>query len=212
MTATLHYIYDPLCGWCYGAEPLAAGAATVMGLELKLHGGGLWPTPTQLPEATRRYIQQADARIAQMSGQTFGDAYLNGLLLDPELVLDSRPTIAAVLAAESIDPSKTFSMVQGIQRSHYIEGRHVVELEVLLDIAAACGFDREAFAAKLAQTDPTQHIEATRRLMQQIGAGGFPTFALERDGRLSDVPHNRFARNVDGFRQWLAEQIKTVVH
>ncbi|RLR78637.1 protein-disulfide isomerase, partial [Pseudomonas aeruginosa] len=21
---TLHYLYDPLCGWCYGASPLLA--------------------------------------------------------------------------------------------------------------------------------------------------------------------------------------------
>ena len=22
----LHYIYDPLCGWCYGAKPLVQAA------------------------------------------------------------------------------------------------------------------------------------------------------------------------------------------
>jgi putative protein-disulfide isomerase len=26
---TLHYIFDPLCGWCYGAAPLVAAARTV---------------------------------------------------------------------------------------------------------------------------------------------------------------------------------------
>jgi putative protein-disulfide isomerase len=212
MTATLHYIYDPLCGWCYGAAPLAEAASTVTGLDLKLHGGGLWPEPTKLPEQTRRYIQQADARIAQMSGQSFGDAYLNGLLLDPDLELDSRPTIAAVLTALALDPSSALAMVQAIQRGHYIEGRHVVEPEVLLDLAAETGFDREAFAATFAATDPQQHIESTRRLMEQIGAAGFPTFVLERDGQLYAVPHNRFARNTEGFREWLAGQIQTVVH
>lgn len=24
--AVLHYIYDPLCGWCYGAAPLVRAA------------------------------------------------------------------------------------------------------------------------------------------------------------------------------------------
>ena len=24
--STLHYIYDPMCGWCYGAEPLIEAA------------------------------------------------------------------------------------------------------------------------------------------------------------------------------------------
>jgi putative protein-disulfide isomerase len=111
MTATLHYIYDPLCGWCYGAEPLVRAAQGIPGLALEMHAGGLWPQATHLPEATRRYIQQADARIAAMSGQPFGSAYLEGLLLDSTMVLDSRPTIAAVLAAAALDPTKALPML-----------------------------------------------------------------------------------------------------
>ncbi|MEG1327174.1 MAG: DsbA family protein, partial [Janthinobacterium sp.] len=26
---TLHYIFDPLCGWCYGAAPLVEAARAV---------------------------------------------------------------------------------------------------------------------------------------------------------------------------------------
>ena len=91
MPAILHYIYDPLCGWCYGAEPLVRAAGTVLDLKLELHAGGLWPKPTHLPPEMRHYIRDADARIAQISGQPFGQAYLSGLLLDPTLVLESRP-------------------------------------------------------------------------------------------------------------------------
>ncbi|HUQ50894.1 MAG TPA: DsbA family protein, partial [Gammaproteobacteria bacterium] len=91
MNAVLHYIYDPLCGWCYGAEPLVSAASNVDGLALRMHAGGLWPQPTRLPDQTRRYIAQADARVGQMSGQPYGEPYLNGLLFDPELVLESRP-------------------------------------------------------------------------------------------------------------------------
>ncbi|MFS8609698.1 MAG: DsbA family protein, partial [Gammaproteobacteria bacterium] len=40
MSAVLHYIYDPLCGWCYGAEPLAAAARDVEGLDFRMHAGG----------------------------------------------------------------------------------------------------------------------------------------------------------------------------
>ncbi len=29
----LHYVYDPLCGWCYAAEPLVRAAAKA-GVEL----------------------------------------------------------------------------------------------------------------------------------------------------------------------------------
>ena len=207
MTATLHYIYDPLCGWCYGAEPLVRAAIMVPDLKLKLHAGGLWPQPTQLPPETRRYIQQADARIAQMSGQPFGAAYLSGLLLDPTMILDSRPTIAAVLAAQSLDPAKALPMLKGIQHAHYEHGRRVVERDVLCAIAAESGLDAEEFSAALDDADAHAHIEETRRLMNRVGSGGFPTFVLQIDDDWLPVPHGRFASDPAGFRDWLSGEV-----
>jgi putative protein-disulfide isomerase len=113
--------------------------------------------PTQLPESTRLYIRQADQRIAQMSGQRFGPDYHNGLLLDPTMVLESRPPTAAVLAAQSLDRSKTLPMLRGIQHAHYEQGRRVVEPNVLADIALEVGLDRAEFEAAhaLAPVDDT---------------------------------------------------------
>lgn len=207
MTATLHYIYDPLCGWCYGAEPLVRAAILVPDLTLTLHAGGLWPQPTQLPPETRRYIQQADVRIAQSSGQPFGEAYLSGLLLDPTMVLDSRPTIAAVLAAQLLDPAKALPMLKGIQHAHYEQGRRVVEREVLRDIAVECGLDPGAFSSALDQVRVDAHIEETRRLMGRVGSGGFPTFVLQIDGDWRSVPHGRFASDPAGFTNWLSGEL-----
>lgn len=203
MTATLHYIYDPLCGWCYGAEPLLAAGLELTELAIQLHAGGLWPEPTRLPEDTRRYIQQADARIASLSGQPFGEAYLSGLLLDPSLVLDSRPTTAAVLAAQSLDPAQGPAMLRAIQHAHYERGRRVVELDVLLDIAAECGLDRDAFRAALRQVPVDAHIADTRRLMAHIGAAGFPTFVLQIGDQWRAVPSQRYTGDAAGFREWL---------
>jgi len=181
MTAVLHYIYDPLCGWCYGAEPLWTAAAAVTGLELRLHAGALWPQPTKLPEGTRLYIRQADARIAQMSGQPFGEPYLTGLLLDPDLVLDSRPVIAAVLAAQSLDETKALPMLRGIQHGHYEQGRRVVEEGTLAEIAGEIGLDPVAFVAAYRSVPVDEHIAASREFMNNVGAQGFPTFVLEID-------------------------------
>lgn len=207
MSAVLHYIYDPLCGWCYGAEPLAAAARDVEGLELRMHAGGLWPEPTSLPDETRRYIRDADGRVAALSGQPYGKAYLDGLILDPSLVLHSPPTIAAVLAAESLEPGRGFDMLRGIQHAHYEDGRHVVRTETLLDIAERLGFDREAFAEALVSVPVDEHIHETRKLMAQVGARGFPTFVLEIDGQLFGVPHHRFASSPAAFAAWLREVI-----
>jgi putative protein-disulfide isomerase len=205
--AVLHYIYDPLCGWCYGAEPLAWAAASVAGLDLEMHAGGLWPEPTRLPESTRRYIKEADARVGAMSGQPYGEPYLSGLLFDPNLVLDSRPTTAAVLAAQSLDAGKGLAILRAIQHAHYEDGKHVVRRDVLIDAAASIGLDRAAFEAALERAQADAHIAESRRLMARVGAQGFPTFVLQIGDEWQGVPHQRFASSPAAFAQWLAAQV-----
>jgi putative protein-disulfide isomerase len=208
MTATLHYIYDPLCGWCYGAEPLAQAAAEVADLEVALHGGGLWPEPTTLPDDMRNYISQADKRLAELSGQPMGERYRNELLFDPELILESAPTIRAVLAAESL-AGKGLAMLQAIQHAHYVDGRHVVRPEVLTELAERVGLDSAEFADVVAKVDVDAHIAQTRALMGRIGAQGFPTFVLEINGQWYGVEHNRFQRNAAGFAEWLSSAVNS---
>ena len=182
-------------------------ADDVAGLELRLHGGGLWPEPTQLPDDMRQYIRDADGRAGAISGQPYGEAYLNELLLDPELILDSTPTTAAILAAESIEASKGIEMLRAIQHGHWEYGRHVVRPEVLRQLATDIGLDATAFDEALNSIDPSQHIAQSRQLMSQIGAHGFPAFVLEHDGQWFAVPHQQFMAKPDAFSAWLGQQI-----
>ena len=206
MSATLHFIYDPLCGWCYCAEPLVNAAEKVPGLAIRLHGGGLWPEPTRLPAETRQYIRQMDERAARISGQPYGKAYLEGLLPDPTMTLESRPTTAAVLAAEAI-AGRGLAMLRGIQHAHYERGLKVVEDDVLRQIAGEIGLDPATFERERTQVTVGEHITNTQRLMQQIGAGGFPAFVLEAGGQWFAVPHQRFASDPAGFAAWLSQAV-----
>ena len=206
MSATLHFVYDPLCGWCYCAEPLVIAAEKVAGLAIRLHGGGLWPEPTILPTETRAYIRQMDERAARISGQPYGKAYLEGLLPDPTMTLESRPTTAAVLAAEEL-AGKGLAMLRGIQHAHYERGLRVVEPAVLQQVAEEIGLDGAAFEARRNEVPVDQHITATQRFMGQIGAGGFPAFVLEAGGQWFAVPHQRFASDPAGFAEWLSAAI-----
>jgi len=206
MSAVLHYLYDPLCGWCYSAEPLVNAACGVDGIELELRGGGRWPEPTRLPDEMRRFIRQADARAAKISGQPYGEAYLDGLLDDPTLTLESRPTTAAVLAAEAM-AGLGLEMLRSIQHAHYERGLKVVEPEVLGDLAVELGLERAGFEAHRSEAEVDRHIGDSRRLMQQIGAGGFPAFVLQIGDRWYAVPHQQFAAEPAAFADWLRQAL-----
>ncbi len=189
---TLHYIFDPLCGWCYGAAPLVEAARAVPGLTVAFHGGGMMTGSNrrQITPEWRGYVLPHDRRIEQLSGQPFGDAYVNGLLNDTTAMMDSAPPITAILAAEVL-AGKGLDMLQRVQRAHYVDGLRIADLPVLLALAQELGLDGAAFQAEYARqagAATQQHIAASRALLAQVGGQGFPTFVLDDgSGKLSVI-------------------------
>ena len=207
--STLHYIYDPLCGWCYGAAPLLKAAREI--LTVQAHGGGMMTGANRqrVTPQLRAYVKQHDARIAQLTGQPFGPAYADGLLHASDVVLDSEPPTAAILAAETV-AGRGLDMLAQLQIAHYVEGRRIAEPATLLEIAAELGLDAQSFAAAFAQQSGAavrRHIEATRQLMAELGIHGFPGFVLERDGEWQRIEIGNYLGRPQAFQAWLQGQV-----
>ncbi|NLR75660.1 DsbA family protein [Leeia aquatica] len=201
----LHYVYDPLCGWCYAASPLVK-AAVANGIGIKLHGGGLWGIPTSLVAEKRSHIQMNDQRIAELTGLPFEPAYLNKLLDDPATIFWSHPTIAAVLAAGALRNGADLDMLHAIQTGHYVQGRKVVEEGVLANLAIQIGLAADDFATTIRNIHVAEHIHNSRHLMTLHGIKGFPGFVLEHEGRFTRVRHERFYGNPEAF----ATELRTI--
>ncbi|MEZ2292701.1 DsbA family protein [Variovorax sp. RCC_210] len=208
--ATLHYIFDPLCGWCYAAAPLVAAARGVPGLKVALHGGGMMTGANRRPITPqwREYVMPHDRRITEMTGQPFGERYFEGLLRDTGAVMDSEPPTTAVLAAESLRAGGGLDMVHRLQQAHYVEGRRIADADVLAEMAVDIGFDAAAFKAAFAQLSgeaTAQHIAESRQLLQRAGGQGFPTFVLvQPDGRASRIDAGPWLGRADDWKAKLA--------
>jgi putative protein-disulfide isomerase len=193
---TLHYIFDPLCGWCYAAAPLVEAARALPGLDIALHGGGMMTGGNRQPvtDALRRYVMPHDERIAGLTGQPFGEDYFNGLLRDSGAVFDSEPPTMAILAAQALG-GRGLDLLQRIQRAHYVQGLRVADPAVLAALAADIGLDPAAFGAAFAAAqgaETASHIAASRQLLARLGGSGFPTLALERAGACTLLEPSRY--------------------
>ncbi|PXX38883.1 DsbA family protein [Aquitalea magnusonii] len=190
VTATLHYFYDPLCGWCYAASPLLQAAAAQPQLALHLHGGGMMSGANRQPvtPALRDYVMPHDQRIARMTGLPFGEAYFEGLLRDHNAVFDSTPPTAAILAAAQLG-LPPLKMLSALQQAHYQRGWQIAKTEVLQALAEEQGLPATAFASELEQQmeKVAAHIADSRQLMQQAGLSGFPSLLLEQQGQWQRV-------------------------
>jgi putative protein-disulfide isomerase len=208
---TLHYIFDPLCGWCYGASPLIETARKVNGLDIALHAGGLMTGSDRQPvtERLRNYVMEHDQRIGALTGQAFDDAYLNGLLRDTGAVLDSEPPIEAILAADLLD-GRGLDMLRRIQRAHYVEGRRVADRGVLIGLAADIGLPEATFKPmleKVAGPTAAKHIAASRDLLRRVGGQGFPTFAFDAGRGLETLDTARYFGRVPAWQEALVERV-----
>lgn len=212
-TTTLHYLYDPLCGWCYGAAPLVKAAREV--LRVIPHGGGMMTGARRQPVTAqlRDFVKPHDAQIARLSGQPFGDAYLDGLLRDTEAVFDSEPPTAAMLAAESL-AGRGLDMLAQLQVAHYVEGRRIADPAVLIEVAASLGLDADRFAAALDRQSGEAvqvHIQQTRVFMAQVGAQGFPSFVLETAGVFKSLDVASYLGRAQDFQIWLRSQTHSAI-
>ncbi len=151
--STLHYVFDPLCGWCYGAAPLISAARGISGLDIAIHAGGMMAGPNRqaVTPQLRAYVMTHDKRIAQLTGQPFGAAYFDGLLCDRDAVLDSAPPSTAILAAEEL-VGRGLDMLHRVQRAHYVEGRRIADATVLGELARELGLDPGAFTLRISSS------------------------------------------------------------
>lgn len=208
---TLHYIHDPLCGWCYGAAPLVRAAREVV--DVKAHAGGMMTGRRRqmVSPQLRAYVMPHDRRIAQLTGQPFGEPYFEGLLRDTSAVFDSEPPITAVLAADQLG-GRALDLLSRLQTAHYVEGRRVSEQNVLIELAVSIGLEREPFVRafdRISGAETQAHMVESRALLARVGGDGFPTFALEHDGRIFAVDVGPYFGNVAAWREWLALEVKS---
>lgn len=193
-SGTLHYIYDPLCGWCYASAPLVNAASQITGLRWELHGGGMMAGPQRHPAspALRQFIEPHSIRITSMTGQPFTPAYMK-LLETPGEVFDSAPPIAAVNAAEFFGRGR--EMLTELQRLQFHFGKPVWTHAVIGEAAANIGLDGSGFVDQFEEASGElllQHIQASRKLLSFAGGHGFPTFLYEQNGKPQLLDSGRF--------------------
>ena len=211
--AILHYIYDPLCGWCYGAAPLLAAARQLPGIAIELHAGGLWMGTNRpaMGKALRDYVRPHDQRIQALTAQPFGDRYFHELLLTPDRQLDSEPPIRAILAVVA-SGGDGLQMLTRIQQSHYRDGNWIGDLHPLGLLAAEQGIERQNFEQGYRAVALANHLATSQQWLQRLGARGYPTLGLELSGRLIPLAISDFFGDPDGFCQYLLNQWQALSH
>ena len=188
MTATLTYLFDPLCGWCYAAAPALARLQATAGVHVELAptglfaGGGARPMDAQFAA----YAWSNDQRIEKLTGQPFTQAYRDRILGAAGGRFDSGPATLALTAVAQTAPDRELDVLHALQRARYVDGRDTADAQVLADVLTALGL-AEAAAMVLSPDAALRGAVAERvvkaqAMMQSVGARGVPQLVVTGQG------------------------------
>lgn len=195
MDKTLHYLFDPLCGWCYGATPAVAGLLEIPGVSIELLPTGLFSGEGARPmdDAFAAFAWSNDQRIERLTGQRFTELYRRRVLGDRQRLFDSGPATVALTAVSLTAPARELEALKAIQRARYVDGSDVTSLMTLAALLEV--LDLEEAAARVANPDANL-LDATlaragraQALMQEFGARGVPTLIAESGTRRWVLDH-----------------------
>lgn len=161
MSIALHYLFDPLCGWCYGAAPAIEALSSEPGITIELRPTGLFSGAgaRAMDDGFAAYAWSNDQRIEQFTGQPFSEVYRQQVLGDRRQRFDSTAATLALTAVQSTAPARELEALKTIQRARYVDGKDVSSLTTLVELLTALGL--APAAARL--SPPTTDHRPSRR-------------------------------------------------
>lgn len=178
------YLFDPLCGWCYGAVPALDKLAQLDGLTVELAPTGLFAGEGARPmdERFAAYAWQNDQRIGRLTGQAFSQAYRDQVLGSTGSMFDSAPATLGIVTVGLTQPSHERDALKALQKARYVDGRNNSEIAVVADVLHKAGF-ADAAARLRAPDDAllrayrkrTGHV---RQLMATFRLDGVPALLV----------------------------------
>lgn len=183
----LIYAYDPMCSWCYGFHPTWQGIRSRLpeGIEVEMRLGGLAPDDDQpMNGLMRDKLASIWHRIEKKCGVRFNHMYWDQSPNPPRTTYIAG---RAIRAAEQLGVGE-WQMLTAIQTAYYQQAKNVWQAQVLADIAAEQGVDRDQFVALLGSDAIRKAHQAEVDETYEMGIQGYPSLVFDDGEQLALLP------------------------
>lgn len=179
MPTTLTYLFDPLCGWCYGASPVMQQLGQHPGITLELAPTGLFAGGGRTMDAAfADFAWSNDTRIAKLTGQRFTEAYRTQVLGRIGSPFDSSTATLALTAVSVTEPARELQALKLLQEARYVDGQDTTAVPVVAQLLRTANLAAAADRLLAADADlrqaNTARLQRAQGLMRSLGASGVP--------------------------------------
>ncbi len=206
----INYLFDPLCGWCYGASPVLEQLVGLPGLTVEFCPTGLFADrqSREMNAGFADYAWSNDQRIARLTGQRFTEAYRSQVLADHATRFDSGPATRALTAVAVTAPAFEYAALNAIQQARYVDGLDITQEKVLVQVLNELGL-MQAADLLCTQADTLLTLNAARlakgrSIMTTLGINGVPALVVGQGENLRAVDTSGLFTRLEAVLETLA--------
>lgn len=190
MIATLYYVHDPMCSWCWAFRPVWQQVKQSLpeGIVVQELLGGLAPdSDAPMPLEMQSHLQAVWQRICSVvPGTQFNFEFWTSNT--PRR--STYPACRAVIAAGRLDKELSEAMTLAIQQAYYLEARNPSDETVLTSLAVDLGLEADQFTRLLSAPATQQTLLDNIQQHQTLGARGFPSLVLQTPRGTTFIEHS----------------------
>jgi len=175
------YVYDALCGWCYGFSKVIHTFFENHQSEFifEVISGGMMTGDRVGPvDKVAPFIKTAYKTVEETTGIKFGEPYLRHLEAGV-IILDSGKPAIALSVFKTYFPEKAISFAHDLQDAIYFEGRDATGNELYRYLAVNFGVDPDEFEAKMTQVSFKDAALYDFALAKQLEVTGYPAVLVQ---------------------------------
>ena len=191
----LIYIYDALCGWCYGFAPTMRTfyqnhKNDFENIEV-VSGGMITGQRIGAIGEVAPYIKTAYKDVENRTGVQFGEHFLHDILEEGSAIFTSIPPSIALSVFKkeaTINPNlagekneKTLHFAEDLQSLIYFDGIVPSDYSKYGDLAEKYGLDKTDFVEKMNTPNYEKLAKEDFQLSQDFGVNGFPTLIIQKE-------------------------------
>lgn len=179
------YIYDALCGWCYGFSPVINEFETKYkdNLDFEVVSGGMITGNRIGPIGeVAGYISWAYKNVEDATNVKFGEDFLNKTLRNGKAIFTSIPPAIALSVFKKYQKENSVKFASALQKAIYFDGIEPENLDEYGKIAATFGLNADDFVLEMKNPENLNTAKLDFELSQNLGVTGFPTIFLEVNG------------------------------
>lgn len=184
MQHKLIYIYDALCGWCYGFSPVMQQIhekyAGLLDFEV-LSGGMIMGLRAGPIGEVAAYIERAYPDVERATSVRFGEGFLQNILRPGTAIFSSEMPGIALTVFRKHKPEQAVEFAHALQNALYFNGIELSALDNYRPLAEQFGLSGNDFVREMQAEENRYETMLEFQTVANWGVNGYPTVLLKPD-------------------------------